>query len=114
MRVFNQTRGTQLAERVAEARTFAERLRGLLGRDGLGQGEGLYISPCTSIHSCFMRFAFDAVFIDAAGKVLHVVERMRPWRFSRWVRGAAGVIELAAGAVAASGTRPGDRLRLEK
>ena len=114
MRIVNRTRGTVLAERAEKALSWKRRLQGLLGKDGLEKGEGLFIAPCTSIHSCFMRFVFDAVFVDRELKVLHLIKRMRPWRISRWVRRARGVIELPAGTISATGTREGDRLRFEE
>ncbi|NMB76446.1 MAG: DUF192 domain-containing protein [Myxococcales bacterium] len=108
----NLDRGTLLAERVERAERWGARLRGLLGRDGLAEGEGLFIRPCTSIHSCFMRFVFDAVFLGKDGRVCHLISRMRPWRFSRLVLDAEGVLELPAGVIEKSGTRLGDRVEL--
>jgi len=113
LRVLNQTRGQVLAERAWEALSAGARMKGLLGRDGLAAGEGLYIRPCTSIHSCFMRFVFDAVFVGQDGRVLHAVRRMRPWRLSRIVLAAEGVLELPAGVLEATGTEPGDQLVFE-
>lgn len=110
MRVFNATRQRTLADRAGEARTLASRLRGLLGRKGLEPGEGLYLRPCSSIHSCFMSFRFDAAFLDGQGIVLHLIHSMKPWRLSRIVPAAAGVLELPAGVLAHTGTRVGDRL----
>jgi uncharacterized protein len=89
------------------------RLRGLLGRDGLRAGEGLLIRPTSAIHTFFMRFAIDVVFIDRAGVVLKVVSALRPWRFAG-SRGARGALELRAGEAAMRGIRPGDELRLSK
>lgn len=83
---------------------------GLMGRKGLPPGSGLYIPGCQSIHSFFMRFAFDAVFIDKQRQVVHLMHAMRPWRFSRMVWKAEGVVELPAGALARTDTRPGDYL----
>ncbi len=65
MRVLNETRDRVLADKAWEALSIRARMKGLLGRDGLAPGEGLYIKPCTSIHSFFMRFVFDAVFVAA-------------------------------------------------
>lgn len=110
MIVRNATRGTTLATAVTEARSLIARGIGLLGREGLAPGEGLLIAPCQSIHSCFMRFRFDAVFFDRDRRVRHLIEAMPPWRFSRHVWRARGVIELPAGTVAATGTRRGDQL----
>ena len=114
MRVRNLTRSTVLADRASEALTLRSRMKGLLGRDALPAGEGLWIRPCTSIHSFFMRFVFDALFLDRDRVVLHSIPRMKPWRLSRLVPGADGVLELPAGAIEASGTQVGDRLVFER
>ena len=60
-----------------------------------------------------MRFEFDAVFIDQNGTVLHTIEKMKPWRMSKWVKGAKGVLELNGGVVAQSATQVGDVLVFE-
>jgi uncharacterized protein len=88
-------------------------MRGLLGRDGLRAGEGLLIRPTSAIHTFFMRFAIDVVFIDRAGVVQKVVSALRPWRFAG-NRGARCALELRAGEAAALGIRPGDELRLSR
>jgi uncharacterized membrane protein (UPF0127 family) len=84
-------------------------MRGLLGRDTLAPGEGLLIRPASSIHTFFMRFAIDAVFVDRAGTVVKVVSGLRPWRCAA-ARRASAVLELAAGEAAARGVQVGDRL----
>ena len=86
---------------------------GLLGRKGLEPGEGLYIAPCNSIHSFFMAFPFDAVFVDRDWRVVHLMRAMRPFRLSPIVWRSHGVVELAAGTIGASGTEIGDVLRTE-
>jgi uncharacterized membrane protein (UPF0127 family) len=112
MRVENVTRGTVVAERVRVARNTRDRSVGLLDRDGLAADEGLWIERSPSIHMFFMRFAIDAVFVAADGRVTKVVPDLRPWRVVWWARGARDCLELAAGAAARSGTQPGDELRL--
>lgn len=102
--------GRPLAGRVERADAFRRRLRGLLGRTGLAPDEGLLLSPCGAIHTFFMRFPIDAVFLDATGRVVGVAESLPPWRW-RAVPGARAVLELAAGTVARTGVRPGDRIR---
>ncbi len=109
----NSTRGTVLADRCAVASSMGERIVGLLRHDHLDPGSGLLIERTQSIHMFFMRFAIDVVFIDAADRVTKVVERLRPWRVVWWARGARDCIELPVGAVALSGTRPGDQLARE-
>ena len=112
MRVDNVTRGTIVAERVRLARSMRDRTVGLLNREGLAADEGLWIEHSPSIHMFFMRFAIDAVFVDADGRVTKVVSDLKPWRVVWWARGARDCLELAAGTAARSGTRQGDELRL--
>jgi len=97
MKVFNKTRNLTVSGEAGRAETFATRLFGLIPRRSLGQEEGLWLEPCAMIHMCFMRFAIDAVFLDKDLKVLRIMENFRPWRFSPWVRGASGVLELPSG-----------------
>jgi uncharacterized protein len=113
VRVINASRGTALVERCHVASGLGDRTRGLLGRPGLAAGEGLYIERAPSIHMFFMRFAIDAVFVDQAGRVVRVVENLRPWRMVAWVRGARDCVELPAGSVRPTGTQVGDILTLE-
>lgn len=108
----NVTRESIVAENVRVADNYFTRLMGLMGKPGLPAGHGLWIKPCSDIHSCFMRFEFDAIFVDKQHKVLHLVERMKPWRISKFVRGGHAVLELPAGAVAESGTQIGDLIEL--
>ena len=73
-----------LGVRAEVARTFRERTKGLLGRDGLPPGEGLLILKCNAIHTCFMRFPIDATFLDARDNVVRVVRNIRPGRLFVW------------------------------
>jgi uncharacterized protein len=84
------------------------RMRGLLGRRHLDEGEGILLRPAASVHTWFMLFPIDVVFLDRDLSVLCVVPRLRPWR-AAWRRGAAVVLELAAGECDARGV-DGDRL----
>jgi uncharacterized membrane protein (UPF0127 family) len=112
-RVANATRQTMLADRTERADTVISRGIGLLGRGRLEHGEGLIIDPCKSIHMFFMRFPIDAVFVDRSGIVCHVVNSIRPWRASKYVRKAKLVVELPAGTLAATGTQLGDKLEIQ-
>jgi uncharacterized membrane protein (UPF0127 family) len=84
-------------------------MRGLLGKRGLDPGEGLLIRPAPSIHTFFMRFPIDVVFLSRQGEVLKVAERVRPWR-ARSCRHSYAVLELAAGEAGRRGIAVGDRL----
>jgi uncharacterized membrane protein (UPF0127 family) len=87
------------------------RMRGLIGRRGLGSDQGMLIRPAPSIHTAFMRFPIDALFLDRDLRVLDIVERMRPWRVAGR-RKARAVLELAAGESARLEVRVGDQLEL--
>ncbi len=88
------------------------RMRGLMGRARLDRGHGLLLTPAPSIHTFFMRFAIDAVFLDADLRVLDVASGLRPWRVA-WRRGARTVLELPAGEAARRGVKAGDRLEVQ-
>jgi uncharacterized membrane protein (UPF0127 family) len=109
----NQTRQTVLASRVQLADNYFKRLVGLMGQPLIPEGFGLWITPCQDIHSFFMKVEFDAVFLNKEGTVLHLVENMKPWRVSKFVKGGKVVLELPAGVIAASGTQLGDQLVLQ-
>jgi uncharacterized protein len=101
--------GTVVCERCRVAASPSSRLRGLLGRAGLGREEGLLLRPASSIHTWFMRFPIDAVFVGEDGTVIRIAGDLRPWR-AAGRRGARAVLELAAGECARRGLKPGDRL----
>ncbi len=107
--VLNLTRQAVLAERVEVADRGAKRRKGLLGRDGLGAEEGLWIVPCESVHTFGMRFAIDLVYVDRKLRVRKVRSGVPPWRMSACLS-AHSVIELASGAALASETQVGDQL----
>jgi uncharacterized membrane protein (UPF0127 family) len=92
------------------AATPLRRLAGLLGRRGLPEDGGLLIRPAPSVHTWFMRFPLDVVFLDADMRVLRVRAGMRPWQIAG-CRGARMALELPAGRARAAGVAPGDRLR---
>jgi uncharacterized membrane protein (UPF0127 family) len=101
--------GTALCERCDVADNPFTRTRGLLGRKRLGRDEGILLTPASSIHTAFMRFPIDAVFLDRDMRVLRVAANVRPWR-AAGCRGARAVLELSAGESERRGVRPGDRL----
>jgi uncharacterized protein len=103
--------GSLVCERCLLAETPLARLRGLLGRAGLERGEGILLRPASSIHTWFMRFAIDAVFVDGDDRVVRAVSDLRPWRIAA-CRGARAVVELAAGECERVGLAAGERLVL--
>jgi len=106
----NRTRGTIVAQRAGLANGWWSRLRGLIGRRGLAPGEALIIYPCSSIHTFFMAFPIQVLFMDAGNRVLKATAPIAPWRIGPLVSRARYVIELPVGAVSASRTECGDEL----
>jgi len=112
IRVQNLTRGQALVTAGRVADTFFTSLRGLIGHKPLTEGEGLVIVPSNSVHTHFMGFPIDVLYVDKAQKVVAMDQDMVPWRFGRIHLQARFVIELAAGAISATGTQVGDRLEV--
>lgn len=109
----NHTRGNVVCERTEVASTVWRRLRGLLGRAELPEGEGMLFEHESSIHSAFMRFRFDAVFLDRDLRIVKLAERIPPWR-AVGARGARNVLELAAGQISGRGLQLGDELAVDE
>ncbi len=110
--VRNVTRDRVLGNGIREANTPISRLKGLLGVRCLVPGEGLWISPCNSIHSLGMVFEFDALFLDAGMRVVALYKRFRKNRISRIYWDARGVLELPEGTIERTGTEVGDEIEL--
>lgn len=98
-----------VCERCLVADRMLSRMRGLLGRRALDPGEGIVIRPAPSIHTFFMRFPIDAVFLARNGDVLKVANDVKPWRI-RSARKAHAVLELPAGEARRRNVSAGDRL----
>ena len=109
LRVVNATRKIEIADRVELAGSGAKRSKGLLGRSGLGQGEGMWIVPCEAVHTFWMKFSLDLVYLDRQHRVAKIRRNVPPWRLSACLT-AHSVIEFAAGAIRESDLQPGDKL----
>ena len=111
--------GRTLASRVEKADDAASRSKGLLGRASMAADEALWIKqpplawlvPCPTIHTFFMKFPIDVLFLDAGLKVRRVIEDMKPWRLSAWVLHSHSILELKGGTLRGS-VREGDLLEL--
>ncbi|MDP3768560.1 MAG: DUF192 domain-containing protein [Dehalococcoidia bacterium] len=114
MRILNVTRGTELAREARAARGLVSRTVGLLGRSSLQPGEGLVLEPCSSVHTAFMRFPIDVVYVSRDGQVVKVCPDVKPFRLSAALRGARSVLELPTGTIRSTGTLPGDRLAFDE
>ena len=109
----NQTRNALLGDAVEIADTSGKRRVGLLRHERLEPGTGLWIVPCESVHTFFMKFPIDLVYVDKKHKVKKVRHAVPPWRLSACFT-AHSVLELPAGTVEKTGTVAGDELLIEK
>jgi uncharacterized protein len=109
MTVRNQTRQTILGHRIGVASSASQRRRGLLQRDSLEKGEGLWIVPCEAVHTFAMHFPIDLVYLDRRRCVRKIRSHVVPRRLSGCLT-AHSVLELPSGTILDSGTRPGDVL----
>jgi uncharacterized membrane protein (UPF0127 family) len=101
--------GRVVCERCVVADRAHHRMRGLLGRRRLQPGEGMVLRPAWNVHTAFMRFPIDVVFLDADQVVIRIAPALAPWRTVS-CRGAREVVELAAGECAHRGLETGDRV----
>lgn len=111
-RMVNLSTGRVLAERLEVAKGAVSRLVGLLARRRFEDDEGLVIPRCGAIHTWFMRFPIDVVFLRG-GRVIRVVEALPPWRLIAALRSDA-VVELPAGTMARNRVAVGDVLKIEE
>jgi uncharacterized membrane protein (UPF0127 family) len=106
----NATKSTTLACDGRLATGFFARLRGLLFTNELKKGDGLFLSPCNSIHMLGMLYAIDAVFVDKNNKVVALVKGIKPWRISAMYLNAESCLELPPGTIDDTGTAVGDQI----
>jgi uncharacterized membrane protein (UPF0127 family) len=108
--VFNRTRESFLALRVASADTLLMRLKGALGKLGLKPDDGIWLAPSSGIHTIGMLFPIDLVYLDATNRVIHLLEHFGPGRISPIRIACASILELESRSIYASDTRIGDEL----
>jgi uncharacterized protein len=113
LRVRNTTRDIMLADRATIADTSRTRKIGLLKHASLEPGDGLWITPCEAVHTIGMKFPIDVLFLDKKRRVVKIRSAMPRWRMSA-AFSAHSVLELPSGTAAATETRAGDQLELEK
>jgi uncharacterized membrane protein (UPF0127 family) len=112
MKIMNVTKNKSIAEEATLAKHLVSRMIGLLGRKSLPNGRALIIRPCKGVHTFFMRFPIDCIFINKEQVVLHVISNLQPWRISPIVGGSWCAIELPAGTAIATSTETGDQLEI--
>jgi uncharacterized protein len=109
LRVLNLTRSTLLATSIELADNGPKRNKGLLGRKGLSQGGGLWIVPCESVHTFWMQFPIDLVYLDRTKRIKKLRSDVRPWRLSACLS-AYSILELPSGTICNTQTQVGDTI----
>lgn len=112
MKIENRTRGTMIAAEAQVADSFLSRGRGLIGRPPLREGQALVIRPCKGIHTWFMKYPIDVVYVDATDTVIDIETQIAPWRLCKPRRKASYVIELRAGTATPDRVQIGDQIAL--
>jgi len=112
--VFTTAPGPCRVESVVVAATFWQRALGLMGRSPLGSGRGLFLAPCASVHTFFMRFELDLVFVSRDFRVVRVATAVKPGRIALGGKLAWGVLELQAGWFACKRLTPGTVMTFDK
>lgn len=113
MRLINQSKNTILAEDVIVASTIFSRIKGLLGKKALGSNQALILDPCNSVHTFFMRFPIDVLFVDKDYKVVKITANLKPNSISGISWRSSKVIELSAGKIAATNTQLQDQIQFQ-
>ncbi|MGH9845497.1 MAG: DUF192 domain-containing protein [Blastocatellia bacterium] len=96
------------------ANTFFKRLRGLMFRRRLPPDEALWLRPCNGVHTFWMLFAIDVIFLDRELRIVKLVENMRPFRVTRPHLAARSVIEVPAHTISRAGLKAGDQLEVAR
>lgn len=112
-KIINKSKEILLVDQLIEAETFFSRLKGLLGRKDLGEGQGILIRPCNSVHTVGMKFSIDVAFVDKNGKVVHLIRDMKPGKFSPLIRESKYVLEVKSGSFSVDRLALGDFIGLD-
>lgn len=113
MKIYNSTQNKLIAEDVKVAENFFSRSIGLILKKELKKDEGLIIKPCCSIHTFFMKFAIDVIFVNKKNEVVAIYENVKPWRILPIHLTSKYVIELSAGKVSEKNVSKHDIIKVQ-
>lgn len=112
MKIYHRATGQCLAEEVTLANTFFKRLRGLMFRRRLAPAEAIWLRPCNGVHTFWMLFAIDVIFLDQQLRIVKLVENMRPFRVTTPQLSARSVLEMPAHTISRASLNVGDQLEI--
>ena len=112
MKIYHRASGQCLAEKVTLANTFFKRLRGLMFRWRLAEAEALWLRPCNGVHTFWMLFTIDVIFLDQQLRIVKLVENMRPFRVTSPKLAASSVVEMPARTISRASLKVGDQLEI--
>jgi uncharacterized protein len=112
LRIFKDETNELLAHEVLHANSFLTRLKGLMFVPEIVGGDAMLIEACNSIHTFFMKFSLDIVFLDKNNTVLKIIRNLKPWRMTFIIFKAVKTLELPAGSLS-NNLSNGDKLRIE-
>lgn len=113
MQIINVKNNAILADKAEIANNPLKRMKGLLGKSEFSQGSALILDPCDSVHTFFMRFAIDIIFIDKNNSVVKIISSMKPYRLSGIYFKSRLAIELPSGKTLATNTQLGDKILIK-
>jgi uncharacterized membrane protein (UPF0127 family) len=103
----------QLLPNALYAESFASRIKGLLGTKNLKAGKGLVIPDCRQVHTFFMNYSIDVIFLDSKNKIIKI-QTLSPWKISSWIFQAQKVLEVPAGFAEKNKLKKGDKLEVKE
>jgi uncharacterized protein len=112
--IVNTTRNSALSTNSHIARGYWRRLFGLMGKKPLSQGEALIIDPCSSVHTHWMRFAIDVIYVNKEHALVWIDHALAAWKIVHFYKKIRYSVELPAGTFDASGIQVGDVLSLRE
>jgi uncharacterized membrane protein (UPF0127 family) len=100
----------QILTNIRVADSVFSRMKGLIGKSNLNENHGLLIKPCKQVHTFFMKFPIDCIFLNGVGEVVYIIEGLTPWEISKYIPIAEEILETPHGTVSTYSISIGDRL----
>ena len=111
MRLFNLTSNQVVSTNIKQAYSFISRLKGLMFTKELNAACGLHMKPCRSIHTFFMKYSIDVLYLDKENRVIAIEEKLSPGKVGSYYPGADSAVELPSGAVEKTGVKAGHKVK---